>query len=210
MAFPLLPAAIIGAGALLALTLGGKKKQPTIPQPEPARRVPKPVPVASKPAPVPLIPIPTEFAPTPPKAPPIVQPGHVASTPTGPVLFTNPETKSETFATKEGGQITILQPTEIVGKPTPTETQVKSGQGTDPGKGKRTGKAYFKWVQQSLNTAENLSPKLGEDGIMGPKSLAAVKAFQKKHGLQIDGIVGLNTENKLIDLAHNLPPYAFA
>ncbi len=210
MAFPLLPAAIIGGGALIALALGGKKKQPTL-APEPRRPAPRaPIAVPIKTAPSAPLPVPADFAPSPPKAPPMVQPGHVASTPTGPVIFTNPETKSETFATKEGGQITVLQPTEIVGKPTPTEAQVKSGQGTDPGKGKRTGKAYFKWVQQSLNIAENLSPKLGEDGIMGPKSLAAVKAFQKKHGLQVDGIVGLNTENKLIDLANSLPPYTFA
>ena len=35
------------------------------------------------------------------------------------------------------------------------------------------------------------------DGINGPKTIAAVKAFQKKYGLTQDGIVGSKTCNKL-------------
>lgn len=38
---------------------------------------------------------------------------------------------------------------------------------------------------------------LVDDGIFGPKTLAAVKAFQSKHGLVADGIVGPLTKGKL-------------
>ncbi|MDR9793622.1 peptidoglycan-binding domain-containing protein [Aeribacillus composti] len=36
-----------------------------------------------------------------------------------------------------------------------------------------------------------------DDGIFGPKTEAAVKAFQKKHGLKQDGIVGPKTWAKM-------------
>ncbi|MGB9812837.1 MAG: peptidoglycan-binding domain-containing protein [Thermovenabulum sp.] len=39
--------------------------------------------------------------------------------------------------------------------------------------------------------------KLKVDGIFGPKTLAAVKDFQKKNGLKVDGIVGPKTLAKL-------------
>ncbi|ENH97901.1 hypothetical protein J416_03071 [Gracilibacillus halophilus YIM-C55.5] len=35
------------------------------------------------------------------------------------------------------------------------------------------------------------------DGIFGPKTQQAVKAYQQKHGLKIDGIVGPKTWNHL-------------
>ena len=52
-----------------------------------------------------------------------------------------------------------------------------------------------KYLQQFLNWYGNY--KLATDGIFGPKTLAAVKSFQKKEGLVVDGIVGIKTRNKM-------------
>lgn len=44
------------------------------------------------------------------------------------------------------------------------------------------------WMQDALNHVDNAG--LAVDGHFGPKTLAAVKAFQKKHGLEVTGFVG--------------------
>ncbi len=51
-----------------------------------------------------------------------------------------------------------------------------------------------KWLQWQLNRH---GYKLLEDGIFGPKTLEAVKDFQKKQGLVVDGIVGNKTKAAL-------------
>jgi hypothetical protein len=50
-------------------------------------------------------------------------------------------------------------------------------------------KQDLKRFEDAVNTA---------DGVFGPKTEAAVKAFQKKHGLATDGIVGPKTWSKFI------------
>lgn len=45
------------------------------------------------------------------------------------------------------------------------------------------------WVQEGLNLVDNAG--LTVDGINGPKTHAAIVAFQEKHGLTPDGIPGL-------------------
>jgi peptidoglycan hydrolase-like protein with peptidoglycan-binding domain len=62
---------------------------------------------------------------------------------------------------------------------------------TGPGS---TGERVFA-IQYLLNQR---NAKLATDGIYGPKTKAAVKAFQKKHKLTPDGIVGPMTYPKLI------------
>lgn len=52
-----------------------------------------------------------------------------------------------------------------------------------------------KWVQWHLN--QLVCSGLVEDGIFGAKSVAALKAFQKKHGLAVDGICGAATRAKM-------------
>jgi peptidoglycan hydrolase-like protein with peptidoglycan-binding domain len=44
-----------------------------------------------------------------------------------------------------------------------------------------------KWVQQHLNSHD---AKLTVDSEFGPKTRDAVKAFQRKQKLEVDGIVG--------------------
>ena len=51
-----------------------------------------------------------------------------------------------------------------------------------------------KWVQYELN---RYGYNLTVDGIFGIKTTTAVKDFQKKNGLLVDGIVGKNTIKKL-------------
>lgn len=56
-------------------------------------------------------------------------------------------------------------------------------------------------LQQKLN-ADGATPALVADGIFGPKTRAAAVAFQSKHGLDADGIVGPITWGKLDELGH--------
>ena len=51
-------------------------------------------------------------------------------------------------------------------------------------------------LQKRLN-ALGMKPPLKVDGIFGPKTLAAVKAFQVSHGLKVDGLVGPKTTSAL-------------
>lgn len=60
-----------------------------------------------------------------------------------------------------------------------------------------------KSLQQKLNKVgikDANGNKLEEDGSFGDNTLYAVKAFQKKYGLEVDGLTGKNTISKLDDL----------
>lgn len=52
-------------------------------------------------------------------------------------------------------------------------------------------------LQTMLNKTVNPSPKLATDGDFGPKTEAAVKAYQKQHHLGVDGVVGEKTWGEL-------------
>ena len=58
--------------------------------------------------------------------------------------------------------------------------------------------SYVKFLQQLLES--NLYPVGNIDGIFGPRTLEAVKQYQQANNLTVDGIVGNNTWNSLIQL----------
>jgi len=53
----------------------------------------------------------------------------------------------------------------------------------------------WKWLQESLNKVLGL--KLVVDGVYGEKTRAAVRMFQEKYGLLVDGVFGPITSRKL-------------
>jgi outer membrane protein OmpA-like peptidoglycan-associated protein len=61
--------------------------------------------------------------------------------------------------------------------------------------GSRKTPAYIKWLQTSLNQLLGLN--LAADGIMGTNTRSAIRSFQRKNGLDPDGIVGVLTERAL-------------
>lgn len=73
--------------------------------------------------------------------------------------------------------------------PTPAESVVVA-QSNKPGMSKVA-------IQKALN-AKGANPKLKEDGVFGPKSVAAVKAFQLSRGLVADGVAGPATQAALV------------
>lgn len=75
---------------------------------------------------------------------------------------------------------------QITGNPYPTPTtNLKSGSRGDS----------VKWLQYAL---KRLGFSLSVDGIFGPKTDEAVRAFQAERGLVVDGIVGKLTRAELI------------
>lgn len=52
-------------------------------------------------------------------------------------------------------------------------------------------------LQQTLNTLNIVDPKLVEDGKFGKRTDEAVRFFQEKAKLTVDGVVGPNTRNAL-------------
>ena len=55
-----------------------------------------------------------------------------------------------------------------------------------------------RWLQESLNKI--LKTRLKADGITGEKTRKAVKAFQRKYGLQVDGVAGSITKAKIREI----------
>ncbi|MBU3191610.1 N-acetylmuramoyl-L-alanine amidase [Clostridium bowmanii] len=63
---------------------------------------------------------------------------------------------------------------------------------------KDTSSNLVKWLQTRLITLGFPCGRSGSDGIFGASTLVAVKNFQVKNKLLVDGIVGPNTLNKLL------------
>ncbi len=58
---------------------------------------------------------------------------------------------------------------------------------------------YVKDMQRQLN---NAGANIKVDGIVGTCTISAIKSFQKKYGLEVDGIIGENTIKKLYNNAN--------
>jgi uncharacterized protein (TIGR02594 family) len=54
-------------------------------------------------------------------------------------------------------------------------------------------------LMQGLLNSRGASPRLRQDGDFGARTDRAVRAFQTKHGLEVDGIVGSRTWSALVD-----------
>lgn len=78
--------------------------------------------------------------------------------------------------------------------------------GAYTGQTNRRSNQYLRWVQAGLNKIMGL--RLAVDGISGPKTRSAIRAFQQRQGLAADGIVGPNTERALIAAGAGRPPHA--
>lgn len=61
-----------------------------------------------------------------------------------------------------------------------------------------------KYLQYLLNYLYGI--KLKVDGIFGVKTEAAVKQFQQDYGLVVDGIVGVQTWTRLVDVRESVSP----
>ena len=61
-----------------------------------------------------------------------------------------------------------------------------------------SGSDVKKLQQELINAGYNVG-KAGADGVYGPNTTAAVKQYQKDHGLTVDGIAGQNTMVSLYD-----------
>jgi outer membrane protein OmpA-like peptidoglycan-associated protein len=64
------------------------------------------------------------------------------------------------------------------------------------GESNRSSSEYIRWVQQGLNRI--LGVQLAVDGIAGVQTKSAIRSFQTKQGLVVDGIVGPVTEAALV------------
>jgi peptidoglycan hydrolase-like protein with peptidoglycan-binding domain len=70
------------------------------------------------------------------------------------------------------------------------------------------GSSAIRDVQHALNVLHTPGTPLAEDGLNGPRTVAAVKAFQAAHGLTVDGIAGPRTQAALTATLSGEPPAA--
>lgn len=61
---------------------------------------------------------------------------------------------------------------------------------------------YIAWVQHALNQIMGL--RLAVDGVLGTATRSAIRSFQQQNGLTADGVVGPQTEQKIIQALKRL------
>jgi len=70
----------------------------------------------------------------------------------------------------------------------------------------RSSQTYVKWVQTALNQVDNA--QIPVDGDYGPVTANAVRQFQTRKNLDVDGVVGAVTEQALVAAGAPKPPGA--
>lgn len=68
----------------------------------------------------------------------------------------------------------------------------------------RKSREYIRWIQESLNKILGL--RLTTDGVMGAQTRSAIRSFQQRQGLTVDGNVGLKTEAVIKAALAGTPP----
>ncbi len=71
--------------------------------------------------------------------------------------------------------------TQPMFRPEPFPSSLLEGELDGESEVKRTSRDYIRWLQQQLNRVE--SAGLGTDGLMGPRTREAIKAFQAKYAV---------------------------
>ncbi len=67
---------------------------------------------------------------------------------------------------------------------------------------KRGSQEHSAWVQHSLNQVKGL--RLAVDGLIGAATRSAIRSFQQQNGLGVDGVVGPQTEQKIVQALKQL------
>lgn len=83
----------------------------------------------------------------------------------------------------------------VTGHPGMSASKAAGASPKTGGAGKLSGKSWVKSLQAALNRREHAH--LAVDGIMGPKTRASLKLFQKAHGLKPTGHLNKATEKDL-------------
>lgn len=131
-----------------------------------------------------VVPVPSSVTPAQatgtPAAPPIATPPQAASAPVTPIQVPGTGVVYAPANSVTVSQGTVQPPAIIV----------------TPSGASSSAIASTKDVQRALNTL-GYAPKLAEDGVLGPKTITNVKAFQSKAGLVVDGNAGPATKAAL-------------
>ena len=93
-----------------------------------------------------------------------------------------------------------------IGTPTPEPEPATRGSGTRATIRKGSKGDDVKTMQEALLKLGYSLPKYGADGDFGSETLAALKAFQEKNGLTVDGVCGPATWTKLDALLNTDAP----
>jgi subtilisin family serine protease len=100
--------------------------------------------------------------------------------------------------------VTVAQPVPAATAQAPATTGADASEATFAEVDTRKSQAYIRWIQTSLDQID--AAGLVVDGVQGPLTTAAIRSFQTRHALDIDGDVGPQTEAELIAAGAERPP----